>query len=826
MVSVIIPARNEVYLERTVKNVLDNARGDIEVIVILDGWLPDPAIDFKDDRVQNYYFKESIGQRAAVNYGAKAAKGEFIMKLDAHCAVDEGFDVKLAADCQYNWTIVPRMYNLDAETWQPKWHKRTDYMYFTSPTAEKKFRMNYYRKQPDNDLLIDDTMCCVGACWFLRKDRYWELGGMDENHGSWGQMGIEVSCKAWLSGGALKVNKKTWFSHWFRGGGGGPGFPYPISGNAQERAREYSRDLWLNDKWPLQVHPIDWLIKKFDPPTWVDSDLTILFYSANVVSKKIMEPVVRSLKRHGYPIVSVTQEPMELGKNIVVPKERSKVNIYKQVLTAAKAAETEYVALCEDDCLYVKDHFKYRPKAPFAYNLNRWNLILSQKVYNYRKRPILSQCIAHRETLIKCLEERFENYKEEIELYTEMGRNEGSVYSYETFETEKPNLVICHNKSTFGNKLVAHDSPIEKFLPVWGDVRYWLTKFSAPQTRILRQHSHIKSIIFDMDELYDNIIEYRDRRRPIERAQERMETMVPFVKEVLAGKDFLKEDCLKHPYFEYLQSTGCNEAKSLKLMYDLINLCHDIRKNGVRNPVDMWQADGNLVIHRGWRRIIIMKELGYKKVACRVFESIDMFRKLCPDKDLKPDNSINGLAMQQFMKLQEKATDKYWVHQYTPLYDHHIGYLREEQMKLLEIGVFRGASLALWKDVFHKGKIYGIDIDDRWRELTPKEAKVFIGRQEDCKFLKEQVIPAGPFDIIIDDGGHKPGQMRASFKALWDSVAEGGWYIIEDLYGNYRPERIKESTMIMLKDMIDQMNIACDIKSMHFYYNICFIQKA
>jgi glycosyltransferase involved in cell wall biosynthesis len=472
MVSVIIPARNEIYLQRTIENVLANAEGEIEVIAELDGYVPAPQIDMKDNRVIFVYHKEGIGQRACINHGAKIAKGEFIMKLDAHCAVDKGFDVKLAADCEYNWTVIPRMYNLDYVTWKPKLHKMTDYMYIGCDEG-RLLRAEYYgSSQTRNDKLIDDTMCCMGPCFFMRKDRFWELEGCDEKHeGGWGQQGVEIACKAWLSGGSLKVNKKTWFAHWFRGGGG-PGFPYKISGHTIEKVRRYSRDLWVNDKWEKQTRKFQWLIEKFDPPGW-DKSLTILYYTANKVAKGIEYSVIRSLKKFGYPIISISQEPMDLGKNIVVPKEQSLKNIYKQVLIGAKAATTEYVALCEDDCLYTKEHFKYRPKAPFAYNLNRWLLHLDweKPMFSYRRRAILSQCIANREALIKCLEE------ERAEPDREMGIRDG--HPYETFETKEPNLVICHSNNTSGRKTMGKDAEPCTELPPWGTVDYWVRKFEA-----------------------------------------------------------------------------------------------------------------------------------------------------------------------------------------------------------------------------------------------------------------------------------------------------------------------------------------------------------
>jgi len=265
MLSIIIPARNEIYLQKTIENVLENAEGEIEVIAVCDGYWPQPPI--KDNpRVKIIHHTEAIGQRQSINEAAKIAQGKYIMKLDAHCAVDKGFDVKLAADCEYDWTVVPTMYNLDVKTWTPKLHKKTNYMYISSMSDEKPFRAAYYSRQPKNDLLIDDIMCCMGPCFFMHKDRFWELGGCDEGHSHWGQQGIEVSCKAWLSGGSLKVNKKTWFAHWFRASDGG--FPYKLTNDEVQKSRNYSQSLWLNNKWPLQKRTIEWLVNKFSPPGW------------------------------------------------------------------------------------------------------------------------------------------------------------------------------------------------------------------------------------------------------------------------------------------------------------------------------------------------------------------------------------------------------------------------------------------------------------------------------------------------------------------------------------------------------------------------------
>jgi len=283
MLSVLIPARNEIYLGKTIESVLTAARGDIEVLPVLDGYQPDSPLP-DDPRVKPIYNKEALGQRPAINQAAKIAKGKYILKTDAHSMFDEGFDVKLAADCEYDWTVIPRMYNLDVETWKPKTHKVTDFMWINAPnvsdhpfrafywdaTTARKYPEQYraYKDNPARQGDICDVMTGQGACFFMHKDRFWELGGMDEAHGHWGQMGVEVALKAWLSGGRQVVNKKTWFSHYFRGGGG-PGFPWPASGRQQEEARKYSIRFWTGGTWPMQKKTLNWLVDKFAPiPNW------------------------------------------------------------------------------------------------------------------------------------------------------------------------------------------------------------------------------------------------------------------------------------------------------------------------------------------------------------------------------------------------------------------------------------------------------------------------------------------------------------------------------------------------------------------------------
>ncbi|HUW48646.1 MAG TPA: glycosyltransferase, partial [Patescibacteria group bacterium] len=302
-------------MSRTVDSVLDKMRGNTEIIVVMDGNWADPGLE-DNPNVTIIHHAEAIGQRQATNEAARYSQAKYVMKLDAHCDVDEGFDVKLLADIEPDWTVVPRMHNLHAFDWVCKdcgtrkyqgpkecnhcqstnlemdiiWKRKknsSDYMWFDPNLKFAYFDSNYMRKwMPDENASkskkayshkhkdwakgqITDQMTCLGACWLMSRERYWELGGMDEGHGSWGQMGTEIACKSWLSGGRQVVNKNTWFAHMFRTQGKDFSFPYPLSGKQTDYALKYSQDMWFNNKWHGQKHPLSWMIEKFGPlPGW------------------------------------------------------------------------------------------------------------------------------------------------------------------------------------------------------------------------------------------------------------------------------------------------------------------------------------------------------------------------------------------------------------------------------------------------------------------------------------------------------------------------------------------------------------------------------
>jgi glycosyltransferase involved in cell wall biosynthesis len=528
-----IPARNEMFLAKTIESILDTIQGDTEVIAVADGY--DPGVLPDSPRVRVIRKEVSIGQRAATNLAARESTAKFVMKCDAHCHFDKGFDVKLMADCEKDWTVIPRMYNLHAfnwkcnacgnETyqgptltkcekcgeggkgfervilWKPRWNRCSDYARF-----DRTLKFQYwgeFKKRPEAQGDITDVMSSIGACWFMHRERYWEMDGMDERHGSWGQMGTELACKTWLSGGRQVVNKKTWFAHMFRTQGGDFGFPYPLSGRDVDKAREHSRFLWQENRWPKAKHDLTWLINKFAPvPDWASQNAPgvqkgIIYYTDNRLDEKISEKVQETLNKIGLPIISASLKPINFGDNIVLSLERGYLTMFKQILAALEKSNAEIVYFCEHDVLYSPSHFDFTPprKDIYYYNENTWKVDweTGQALFYYTKQT--SGLCANRELLIQHYRERVKRVEAEgfsrkmgFEPGTHSPPNGVDHFKAEGYWSDVPNVDIRHKKNLtesrwrqdqFRSQRSCRGWTLSSEIPCWGPTKGRFMEFLA-----------------------------------------------------------------------------------------------------------------------------------------------------------------------------------------------------------------------------------------------------------------------------------------------------------------------------------------------------------
>lgn len=129
-----------------------------------------------------------------------------------------------------------------------------------------------------------------------------------------------------------------------------------------------------------------------------------------------------------------------------------------------------------------------------------------------------------------------------------------------------------------------------------------------------------------------------------------------------------------------------------------------------------------------------------------------------------------------------------WLH-YFPVYEKIFAGLWDRPVSILEIGVYNGGSMELWRRMFKNLSVFvGLDIDPRCKAFADAERNLFVvtGSQADPALLQRVVAQHGPFDIIIDDGSHMNSHMVASFNHMFpDGLKQGGLYVVEDTHTGY-----------------------------------------
>lgn len=488
--SIIIAGRCEQYFQATIDDVLNHAEGDIEIIPVIDGYEPNPPLKITDNRVKPIFLKKSIGQRAAYNLGIKQSTGEYVMKLDAHASVCQGFDRILKEHCPPKTTVLPEMRRLDVKKWEDKKRGKTHFMYFGLDVFCHYWKD--YRKRDVAKIKYPEVLTGQGSCWFTTREWNDYIGLLDESLGSWGKVGIEVSLKTWLCGGQQIVNKGAWQAHWFRVGEGR--FPYPLSGRQVGRARDFT---WNNfffketGAFKNQERPFRWLMEKFAPvPGWeaymadeYKSNRVILYYTDSKLEETLARAVRKNLKTAAgpIPIISVSQKPLDFGKNICVgDKPKTAQSMYEQILAGAEAtAKNSIIYLCEHDVFYHPSHFAKLPrdKRAFYFNQNRYYWWVGDTSFYKigQGTKAFSQAVVYREYLIDHVKARLVDWIPRLKVRR---------FSW---ESARPNVDVRHgdNLTMDGprkKRMRKDDSKKVYNIGGWGGVKHFKSKVSYKGT--------------------------------------------------------------------------------------------------------------------------------------------------------------------------------------------------------------------------------------------------------------------------------------------------------------------------------------------------------
>jgi len=197
-----------------------------------------------------------------------------------------------------------------------------------------------------------------------------------------------------------------------------------------------------------------------------------------------------------------------------------------------------------------------------------------------------------------------------------------------------------------------------------------------------------------------------------------------------------------------------------------------------------------------------------------------------------------------FERNDGRLIDK-WLH-YFDVYHRHFRRFRGGACTVLEIGVFHGGSLRMWRDYFGPAaRIVGVDVNPECAKLAEPGIEIVIGDQGDRAFLRRLRQRYAPIDVLIDDGGHTMVQQTATLHELFAAVAPRGVLLFEDLHTSYWREygggyRSPYSFIELAKTLVDQLNAwhsrdphsfapndhTRAIEGLHFYDSMLVIEKA
>jgi len=202
--------------------------------------------------------------------------------------------------------------------------------------------------------------------------------------------------------------------------------------------------------------------------------MTVIYYTSNKEDKGFEKKVIETLVKNscGLPIISVSQEPINLGKNISVGIVGASVlNAWRQLQIGALEAKTDFVCTAESDTLYPEEYFKFIPTSRDKFFIpNKCYVIFKgkRKTKSFFRKPKASEgmIIVGRDFLLKRLGQMFNGLpewsseKEHPKLY----QND----EVEEFELDVPVVQFKTNRNMHGKVPIMRRSSLRE-LPVWGD---------------------------------------------------------------------------------------------------------------------------------------------------------------------------------------------------------------------------------------------------------------------------------------------------------------------------------------------------------------------
>ena len=166
----------------------------------------------------------------------------------------------------------------------------------------------------------------------------------------------------------------------------------------------------------------------------------------------------------------------------------------------------------------------------------------------------------------------------------------------------------------------------------------------------------------------------------------------------------------------------------------------------------------------------------------------------------------------QFLELFKKTKNQSRKFiKYFSVYEEIFKDFREKDIIFVEIGIYNGGSLEIWKKYFStRSRIIGVDLNPECKKFETEGIEVFIGNQSDPEFWKYFFLKVGKVDIILDDGGHTNLDQIITAASVVPNINDGGILLTEDTHTSYMQpynSEMKKSFINFSKKIIDDINL-------------------
>lgn len=147
---------------------------------------------------------------------------------------------------------------------------------------------------------------------------------------------------------------------------------------------------------------------------------------------------------------------------------------------------------------------------------------------------------------------------------------------------------------------------------------------------------------------------------------------------------------------------------------------------------------------------------------------------------------------------------------YFQVYEELLSKYRNRKFTFVEIGIFDGGSLFMWRSYFGpEARIIGIELNPEAKKWEKDGFEIFIGSQSDPDFWDKFFATVGDIDVLLDDGGHTNEQQIITTNKCIPHIKNGGMLIVEDTHTNYMKEYGNPSRYSFInysKSLIDSIN--------------------